>query len=318
MKRRMVEIVARIAYWMGVDAFFYWFNRKAKRIVTFHNVLPDELWSEGVANGVSNRLSDFVRMVNECRKRFPISTNLFDAKTLTVTFDDGYRNQYTTAFKTLHGMGIPAYLFVSGDISEKGCLLIDKLLHWVSLAPTECIPGGDRLCYWIQEVWPRFMADVDGRGENVLRDLESKYPYSQIESQMSADYKRERLTGIAAAELDEMRAAGWQIGWHTKSHYSLAKLDQAALREELSSPLEYRSVCFSYPYGNPTEVGDVAVRLAEELGYPCAVSNTNAAMVSKYFLPRMTLSVNKYLLHFELSGLRYFLKHCKLLPTTKM
>ena len=78
MRQRMVEIVAKMAYWAGVDAVFYWLNRRAKRIVTFHNVLPDEIWRGGLANGVSNRLSDFVRIVEECRKRFPISTDLLD------------------------------------------------------------------------------------------------------------------------------------------------------------------------------------------------------------------------------------------------
>lgn len=112
----MTKLVAIIAYWTGLDALFYWLNRKAKRIITFHNILRDEIWREGVANGVSNKLSDFERIVDECAKRFGFSTDLSDAKTLTITFDDGYRNQYTTAFRSLQKRAIPAYVFVSGDV----------------------------------------------------------------------------------------------------------------------------------------------------------------------------------------------------------
>lgn len=314
MRHLVVEILAFLAYWLGLDAFFYWLNRRAKRIVTFHNVLPDGLWRGGLANAVSNRLPDFVRIVEECRRRFPISTDLLDPKTLTIAFDDGYRNQYTVAFRELQKMGIPAYVFVSGDVLDGRGLLIDRLLHWVADVPIEYIPGGDRFRYWVDEVWPKFMADAKSKGETVFAELNAKQPYEKVLAALPENYQRERLGPIRDEELDEMRAAGWKVGWHTKSHYPLAKLDQETLSEELSSPPEYRSVCFSYPYGNWVEVGEAAIQAVEKLGYPCAVSNTNEAIPSKFFLPRMTLSANKYLLHFELSGLKYFIKHRKLLP----
>ena len=99
MKRKLVKYFAVFAYYSGLCALFYWLNRKAKRIITFHNVLPDAMFRGGVANGVSTSLSCFEKILDECRKRFEFSTDLFDAKTLTITFDDGYRNQYSTAFK---------------------------------------------------------------------------------------------------------------------------------------------------------------------------------------------------------------------------
>lgn len=325
MKYSVLKILAVLAYWFGVDALFYWLNRKAKRIITFHNILPDELFRNGIANGVSNKLGDFERIIDECGKCFMFSTDLFDAKTLTITFDDGYRNQYTTAFKALQKRGIPAYLFVSGENlqthnsrSEYG-LLIDKLLHWVAEAPIELIPDGNRLRYWVVEIWPRFMADSENKGKKLFSELCAKYPYEKIVESLPDDYVHERLDIISDVELDEMRHAGWKIGWHTGSHYPLARLPGEALRRELDSPEEFRQVCLSYPYGNPVEVGDAAIKMAETMGYPCAVSNTNTAMsnTSRFFLPRMSLPVNKYRLHFRLSGLEYFIKHRKLLPVVR-
>lgn len=49
--RRIACWIAYAAYWTGIDALFYWLNRKAKRIVTFHNVLPQGLWRKDLANG---------------------------------------------------------------------------------------------------------------------------------------------------------------------------------------------------------------------------------------------------------------------------
>ena len=309
----MTRVVAIFAYWLGFDALFYWLNRKSKRIITFHNVFPDEMFREGVANGVSNRLSDFKKIVEMCKRRFPIDTDMFNARSLTITFDDGYHNQYEYAFKTLREMGVEAYVFVSAD-TKNGALTIDKLLHWVSEAPIEYIKGGDRLRMWCDEIWPKFLKDSKAKGEAVLCELDTIYPYEKVLASLSEDYKRERLIGISEDELNEMRVSGWKIGWHTRSHYPLAKLSESQVREELESPKEFRSICLSYPYGNPCEVGDDAIRIAREFEYPCAVANTNESEHGQYFLPRIALSADKYLLHFELSGCKYFIKHFRLLP----
>ena len=314
---RITHAVAVACYWTGVDAIFYWLNKKAKRIVTFHNVLPKELWSPGGENGVSSDLDGFEKVVDLCAKRYRFSTDFLDPQTLTITFDDGYHNQYAYAFKSLRAKGIPACLFVAGETQGRGGLLIDRLLIWVAHAPVELIPGGDRGLYWRKEIWPRFRDDHESHGEALMKELDATYPYAKIEASLSDAYRRERLGGISDAELDEMRAAGWTIGWHTKRHCPLVQFTGAALREELEPPPAFRGACLSYPYGNPVEVGDEAVRVAELLGYPCAVSNCNDAALnrtSRFFLPRLAPGANKYDFHFEMSGAKFFLKFRRLLP----
>lgn len=334
MKSKIINIIAFAAYWLGIDALFYWLNRESKRILTFHNVLPDSMFRDGVANGVSNKLSDFISIIDECAKKFRFSTDLFDAKTLTITFDDGYRNQYSIAFKELEKRGIPAYLFVSGDVIEKKVrpgLAVDLLTHWIDnvLAGRYVLQfdrGGqicqisakNRVAIWSEIIWPAFMDDVTGKGRNVLTVCDKAYSMESILSNLPEEYVRERLTGISGEERDEMRKAGWKIGWHTWSHFPLAKLDDSDLIRELDALEEFRNECLSYPYGNMCEVGASAIKLAERKGFPCAVSNTNEvqADISSYFLPRMSLLPNKYRLHFQLSGLEYFVKYRRLLPCT--
>ncbi len=314
MKKVFIYFLSVISYRIGLVSFFYFLNRRAKRIITFHNVLPDGLFRKGVANGVSCDLSSFLKIIKECRKRFPVSNDLLDPTTLTITFDDGYLNQYTTAFKVLKERNLPAYVFVSDMRKEE--LLIDKLLHWVAEVPIDLIPDGNRSKYWVEEIWPRFVADFERMGRTVFEELDKAYPYAKIRSSLPVAYCRERLTRIPDECLDEMRNAGWAVGWHTVSHYPLSRLSEDILKKELDSPNEFRNVCLSYPYGNPAEVGSGTVRMAKAFGYPCAVSNTNTdpANKSSFFLPRMSLPANKYRLHFRLSGLEHFIKYGHLLP----
>lgn len=327
MKGKILKVVSVLAYYCGAVALFYWLNRKAKRILTFHNVLPDELYCPGIANGVSNRLSDFEKIIDECAKRFKFSTDLFDASTLTITFDDGYRNQYSTAFRSLHKRGIPAYLFVAGDCFEGRALTVDLLTHWIDNVPAgnyvlEIVGGGQkceisetsRLSVWTKIIWPMFIADVKHKGTSVLKACDKAYSIEEIVAALPEEYRKERFDGVTREECDEMRKAGWKIGWHTKSHYPLTMLGKAELKYELDSPPEFRQVCLSYPYGNPVEVGKMAIKIAEEFGYPYAVSNTNEVAPFKFFLPRMSISSEKYRAHLQLSGVEYFIKHKRLLP----
>ena len=294
MRHKLVETLAFLAYWTGIDALFYWLNRKAKRIVTFHNVLPDAMYRYDLANGVSNSESGFRLIVGEIAKRYPFSTDVWDAKTCTITFDDGYVNQAEIAGRVLGEMGIPAILFVAGDlIGSTEPLLIDKLLH-----KTESVEK------WMKEVWP------------ALKKGKVKEEGEQWMEKLSVEYRRLRLTGVAEAQLDELRTKGWKIGWHTWRHLPLVSLSEDEVRKELDCPAAYRGEVLSYPFGNPEEVGETAIRVAEELGYPCAVSNTHAAGArhGRYFLPRMDLLPNKYMIHFELSGAKFWLMYKRLLP----
>ena len=320
MKRILLKIFAVCAYWMGVDALFYKLNKPAKRIVTFHNVLPDEIFVGNTANGVSCSASAFRLIVRELRKRWKFSTDLFDAKTLTITFDDGYLNQYEVAAKILKEEGeIPAVLFASGDVTDGKTLVIDQILHWVSYAPKLVLRQlGYETAHdaWVKDLWFQFLADSKERGRGLLKRLDALCPYDQILTALSPEYRRLRLGGITKEQLDDLRRRGWVIGWHTKSHYPLSKLTSAEKRDEIAPPDEFKRAPFSFPYGEMQSVDEEAIKIAETCGYPCAVSNTTdpTPWHGCYFLPRSSLHADRYLLHFELSGCKYFLKYRKLLP----
>lgn len=318
MKNRIVFIAARLFYWLGVDALFYWLNRRAKRILTFHNVLPDELWFP-FANGVSNKVSDFVKIIDEVCRKYKFSTDVMDGSTATITFDDGYLNQYEIAGKILSSRGIPAIIFVAGDnmsaTEPNRSLVVDQLLHWCGYAPKKIVDMANRSEYWVKTVWPQFATDAAAKGRTVLKQLDTLYSFAMIWGRFPKEYLRLRLTGISVEKLRELKSRGWKIGYHTKSHFPLSSLPCDEIRKEIEPPLGFRDVVFSYPYGESRSVDKRCVDSAKKCGYPCAVSNLPTAncLTGRYFLPRMSLPADKYRLHFRLSGLEYFIKTRRLL-----
>ena len=319
MKAALIRVISFCMYYLGVDSLFYWLNRKAKRILTFHNVLPDELWFPA-ANGVSNKASDFERIVREVGRKYKFSTDVLDGSTATITFDDGYLNQYEIAGGILGSMGISAIIFVAGDnmsaIDQNQSLVVDQLLHWCGHAPKELVNTANRIEHWVKVVRPQFVMDKASKGRTVLKQLDELYPFAKIWEGLPKEYLRLRLTGIPADKLEELKKRGWEIGYHTKSHFPLSSLPDAEIRKEIEPPPGFRDVVFSYPYGELRSVDGRCIDCAKKCGYPCAVSNLPSAnsLTGRYFLPRMSLPADKYRLHFRLSGLEHFVKTRKLLP----
>ena len=317
------KVLAFASHLFGIDELFYWLNRKAKRVLAFHNVLPDDLMCLYPHAGVVMSESAFRTIIREVKRRWPISIDLDDPSTLTLTFDDGYLNQYSIAGKILKEEGnIPAILFIAGNLldasSASQALVVDKLLHWVAGVPDGIVTqqgASSREELWQRVVRPAFARDSEGRGENALAAFDSVWPMAKIYERYSEEYLRLRLTGIPEACLDELRGRGWRIGWHTKTHHPLSSLSPDAKTDEMMPPSGFKAEPFAYPYGELSSVDFSSIELARRLGYPCAVSCicTPNPFVGDYFIPRICLPANTSEANFVLSGLKHFCKYGKLL-----
>ena len=335
------KLIATICYYMQLHRFAYYLNKNRKRIITFHNVLTDDVFVSNVAYGVSNSLSQFKMIIDEISKYFTFSLDIDDPKTITITFDDGYCNQVEIAAPYLIKKGIPAYLFICGqlypnsdeirNIKEYATkpLTVDLLLHWISYVPNGtyniCINNtekeievsdSNRLEIWVGFIWPEFMKDSISKGRNLLDALNLSYPIDNIMNALSPYYLKQRL-GIATLEqINFISSKGWYISWHTFSHYPLSKLTLEEKIKELTPDNRIKSKVISYPYGGINEVDSECLKIVEQLQYNTAVSNIckETLLSGKWFRSRMSLSPDPIMLHFELTGLKHLIKYGKLLP----
>ena len=320
-----VEGFIRFAYWSGLVNLFYCLNKGSKRIIMFHNVLPDKLFNkQHVSEFVSNSESEFRLIIREVKKKFSISNDLCDTSSATLTFDDGYLNQYECAKKILDEEGhLPAIIFVAGRLigtrDPHNALIADLLMLWVSMVPDGIMPfrNGSRLWTWLKDLYPQMENNEKSFGADVLYSVNNIYPFQRIFAACDSEYLRLRFLGITEEQIRELRSNGWVVGWHTKNHFPLSKLNLSVMEQEMTPPNNiYQTAVFAYPYGGTTQVDARCVETASDLKYPCAVSAVPYynQLSSKYFLPRMELRADKYRLHYELSGLRYFIMKRKLLP----
>lgn len=330
MRDKLTKLVAWCAYYLGVDALFYWLNRRAKRILTFHNVLPEGLLPAGERSCICFSDKVFATIVDEAARHFSFSTDLLEEETCSITFDDGYLNQLEIAGAILRQKGIPAILFLASDLtnaaSYRQALAVDLIHFWVVSVPMEVAETHWQRTYasreelWIETVRPLFAADAANRGRAVLKQLDAIYPLESAFRQYDERFLKLRYAGISAEMIKEFRRAGWRFGHHTYSHFPLRQLPEAMARQEICPPAGMREVPFSYPYGDAQSISPRDVEIVRKSGYPCAVSNFPYAseMLSRHYLPRIMLATDdKVMIHFSLSGLKYFLKERALLPRLK-
>ncbi len=207
--------------------------------------------------------------------------------TALITFDDGYRDNFTDALPILLARGIPATFFLSTGFFES-----PRLPWWdhiayvirharvrvlrldrpepmeVDLQETSLADAIDRV------VWAYFRhLDVD---EAVFRRV--------LEERAEVEVNDASLGASLFMTWDQARAliaSGMSIGSHSQTHRSLGQLTEAEQRVELVSSkqtLESMLGCeiltLAYPYGWPETYSELTMRLAREAGYRLAFSST--------------------------------------------
>ncbi len=150
MKRHALKIAYVLAWHLGIIRLFHFLNRNRQLVLTYHNVLSDELFDPDLVHlGVSCSLSTFIVQIAALRKRFAVTTEIGKPGSCMITFDDGYRNNLMAA-EELARRGMSGVFYVPACyFSGERILWVDRLLLWVSYASAGTYtilgpPGSDR------------------------------------------------------------------------------------------------------------------------------------------------------------------------------
>lgn len=284
--------MADILYYSGSLRLWQFFRRTITRkkevyILGLHRVLTDaERSRSNSLDAIVLTDGTFAAILEYLRQQFRIislSTFLESETSNTdatkpwclLTFDDGWRDNYTTAFPWLKKFGIPATIFLAtGTMECCGGFWVEQLIK-AAKDPSLRMKMGSLL----QEVFP---------GKRLARDLEEVIEWLK---HMPAEKRQKVLDRILSrsekqdnsneadcmltwSQAVEMSRDGIDFGTHTVTHPLLSYEDDVTVQRELlmskqsvEEKLGKKVRAFAYPNGD----WDARVcRLVEQTGYECA------------------------------------------------
>ncbi len=193
-----------------------------------------------------------------------------------LTFDDGWRDTYTTAYPWLKKFGTPATVFLAtGSIEGRGGFWIEQLKRSWSIPSSR-----GRMKSVLSRVPGQNKGQAAGLEDIVewLKHMAAEKRHSLVEQLLSSeencDSPNEVDSMLTWNQVTEMSRNGVEIGAHTVSHPLLSYEDDTTVEWELrlsKQTLEEklgRKVCaFAYPNGDWDER---VRRWVKQVGYQCA------------------------------------------------
>ena len=206
------------------------------------------------------------------------------ARAACITFDDGYRDNYTEALPILRRHGVTATFFVSTGFLDGGRMWNDTIIEGVRLTAHGNL---DLSLLGLGRLPTRTADDKRAAIEKIIPALKHLPPVDRDAAVKAvADRCGVALPVDLMMTSDQVRglhAAGMQIGAHTVNHPILARCDESVARWEIAESREkLREIIgepvtlFAYPNGRAgSDYTLEHVRIVGELGFDAAVT-TNA------------------------------------------
>lgn len=203
------------------------------------------------------------------------------ARAASITFDDGYADNFEVATPILQRHGLTATFFIATGFLDGGRMWNDTII--------ETVRGGTSplLDFSSLNLGRHPVATLAGK-RAAITALIDQIKYRPVARRISITEQIARLAPVqlpqdlmmTSLQVKAMHQAGMQIGAHTVSHPILARLDKDQARQEISDSqiflerlLGERVGLFAYPNGKPGEdYSSETVEVVRSLGFDAAVS----------------------------------------------
>lgn len=281
----------------------------------FHRVLekPDPLLPDEPDARVFDQIVGWI--ASQFRILDPVEAcdRLFDgslpSRPAVITFDDGYRDNYTVALPVVQRHGVNAAFFVATGFLEGGMMFNDRVIEAIRRASggSIAVPGANM--GGTSKLPLRDVAERRAAIEAVLRTIKHLPPDERLK-RVEALERDTRAASPAGRQPGErmmmtpdqvatLRRAGMTVGGHTRTHPILLTLPDAEARAEISGGLDdlagilgERPSIFAYPNGKPGgDFDERHVAMVRQAGCRYAFTTRAGAadrQASAFELPRFT------------------------------
>ncbi len=290
LRRFLHLLVADLLYYSGILACWQFLRRRAADevcVVCLHRVLKEEDRQRcGSLDSMTMKEATFAAMLEYLRKKFRfVSLEKFlrrgransarSRPLCLLTFDDGWKDNFTTAFPWLKEFQLPAVIFLmTGFVDTVETFWVERL-NWAWREP---------------DARQRILSRLEHPGEVQGRPSQC-HEIVELLKRMSASERQEILAPVIGVgnrpalagdvdrmltweEVSTMSREGIEFGAHSVTHPLLILEDAARVEEELvtskqviEKKLGKAVQAFAYPNGN---WNDQVRRLTKQAGYACA------------------------------------------------
>jgi peptidoglycan/xylan/chitin deacetylase (PgdA/CDA1 family) len=230
-----------------------------------------------------------------------------------ITFDDGFRNVFTTAYPLLERYGMPATVFlVTGLVGTRQPAWPERVYQAVTTTTSASVAFRGRR--WdVASAADRSSAQVLITEElKSLPESEKQAGLKELFESLGGSPPIEASSPLATMNWDEVDALSRKglvdFGSHTHTHPILARCSEKMQREELQRSRDILrerlgSVSlFAYPNGSRADFTDFTKQVVVEAGYRCALSTVpglNTRTTDVYELRRVNVGADMTAAGFE-------------------
>ena len=324
LKEMAWKLLCQVMFWSGAGPILAWVSRRRSHsrwtILTYHRVGcsepdggPDIVTRERFRTHLryAKRRYDVVT-VGEALKR--LNANKWtDKPLLSITFDDGYRDNVSDALPILIAEGCPATLFVTVEAIRDG---LPPWPHRLQCDLTALVANPERndqstgqraLHPLLETVLMHSGSPRDDVRSMVRRVVEAAKSLPASDSKILC-YEAASLTGGAGCraaammtveDLVRWQQAGLEVGSHTTNHQILSRLsaqerraDLATSRRWLEDALNVKVDLLAYPNGRSNDWDERTIRDAGETGFRSGlttIEGTNVSGADPFRLKRISV-----------------------------
>jgi peptidoglycan/xylan/chitin deacetylase (PgdA/CDA1 family) len=341
MRKRLLTFIAACFYYSGLVKLARWWTRHAGRrlvILNYHLASGGDLRRHLLYLRRHYRILHLETALEELYMPCKRQKRLPDRRTpLVLTFDDGYRDNYTHGFALARELQIPFTLFLVPGYVESGDYFWwregNRLVSHARVAEaaidgrTYHLDQPDERKILAQAILARLcQASSVAEREGLLTSVRKL-----LEVPPAVPSEEKAALPLNWAEVREMEESRWvSFGAHTMHHPVLAYLTDA--REVQSEVEQCRNILerqlghpvrsFAYPIGQRRHIGDNVMRAVKQAGYDWALTTVNGFNTphrDPFLLRRIEVDVTQHWLALaaEAAGLWGFFSWLRWLNTMR-
>jgi peptidoglycan/xylan/chitin deacetylase (PgdA/CDA1 family) len=337
--RRLVLIgIAACFYYSGIVALARWITRRSKSrliVLNYHRATGGDLRQHLLYLRRHYSIMHAEKALEELYAPFKKVAAQLDKRTsLVLTFDDGYRDNYTHAYALARELQIPFTIYlIPGYLDSGAHFWWLEAKHLVRCARVNTVTLDGRTFHLNSAEDRTMLIHLIDAGARYARSVEEREQFlAAMRTTLAVPSKRsdgdDPSLPLTWDEVREMDASGLvSFGAHTMHHPILAYLaDQREMQSEvvdcrtvLEKQLGHPVRTFAYPVGQAQHVNRDAIELVQKAGFIWAFTTRygiNTPRSDPYLLQRVEVDVDQHWLVIaaEAAGLWGFFSRLRWLP----